>query len=370
MLPKKRKFTPQDYDNFVVSSSAHSVEEDNNPDVNSPSTNPSDNVADLRSAPNNDPSNNNDCKTDVGVTNPACNDSLEIRRRSKINEEENVGIDLSSKRNYDPPVPTARPCEQYPEHGSELRSFEQPPSTLRRNSTSVGENYKSSYPNERCVGDLEGANNRQLAPPFVHQRHRYVSSPSTHPQYSTHGIVRISTPLGHNQVARPRSAASDATRSYSRSEQVMDDAQQSADGVQPPYPSSAGAGNVSGLRTFHSNTPVPSLQRQHPDGPLDIDLSDWVGHRILAKRPNRDATCHYYWPGVIHSTYEDTRSVAVRFDGEESTFTYDNVLSTTRKTIVSDVIPSTNQVSFFRTVATNLSIILVFSIDYFRHMFV
>ena len=346
MLPKKRKFTPQDYDSFVVSSSAHSVEEDNNPDVNSPSNNPSDNVADLRSAPNNDPSNNNDCKTDVGVTNPACNDSLEIRRRSKMNEEENVGIDLSSKRHHDTPVPTARPCEQYPEHGSELRSFEQPTSTLRRNSTSIGESYKSSYPNERCVGDLEGANNRQLAPPFVHQRHRYVSSPSTHPQYSTHGIVRISTPLGHNQVARPRSAASDATRAYSRSEQVMDDAQQSADEVQPPYPSSVGAGNVGGLRTLHSNTPVPSLQRQHPDGPLEIDLSDWVGHRILAKRPNRDATCHYYWPGVIHSTYEDTRSVAVRFDGEESTFTYDNVLSTTRKTIVSDVIPSTNQVSY------------------------
>ena len=355
MLPKKRKFTPQDYDSFVVSSSANSVDEDNNPDVTPPS-NPSDNVADLRSAPNNDPSNNNDCKTDVGVTNP--NDSLEISRRSNMNEEENVGIDLSSKRHYDTPVPTARTREQYPEHGSELRSFEQPPATLRRNSTSVGENYKSSYPTERSVpGDLEGANNRQLAPPFVHQRHRYVSSPSTHPQYSTHGIVRISTPLGHNQLARPRSAASDATRAYSRSEQVVDDAQQPADGLHPPYPSSAVTGNVGGLRTLHSNTPVSSLQRQHPDGALDIDLSDWVGHRILAKRPNRDATCHYYWPGVIHSTYEDTLSIAVRFDGEESTFTYDNVLSTTRKTIVSDVIPSTNQVSFCRTVPPNLSII-------------
>ena len=89
MLPKKRKFTPQDYDSFVASSSAHSVEEDSNPDVTSPLNNrgdPSDNVADLRSAPNNDPSNNNDCKTDVGVTNPACNDSLEIRRRCKMNE--------------------------------------------------------------------------------------------------------------------------------------------------------------------------------------------------------------------------------------------------------------------------------------------
>ena len=103
MLPKKRKFTAQDYDSFVASSSAPSVEDDNNPDVRSPSNNGGDpSVADLRSAaPNNDPSNNNDCKTDVGVTNPACNDSLEISRRSKMNEEENVGIDLSSKRHYD-----------------------------------------------------------------------------------------------------------------------------------------------------------------------------------------------------------------------------------------------------------------------------
>jgi len=148
----------------------------------------------------------------------------------------------------------------------------------------------------------------------------------------------------------------------------MDDAQQSADRVQPPYPSSVGAENTSGLRALHSNTPVSSLQRQHPDGPLDIDLSDWVGHRILAKRPNRDATCHYYWPGVIHSTYEDTRSVAVRFDGEENTFTYDNVLSTTRKTIVSDVIPSTNQVSFLNSFSAFIYYILIYIVLF--HVFV
>ena len=69
-----------------------------------------------------------------------------------------------------------------------------------------------------------------------------------------------------------------------------------------------------------------------------LDLSEWVGHRILARRDQ------YFCPGVIKAAYKDN-SVAIDFETEESPLIYSNVLSKGDfDTIISDAVPATSQV--------------------------
>lgn len=69
-----------------------------------------------------------------------------------------------------------------------------------------------------------------------------------------------------------------------------------------------------------------------------LDLSEWIGHRILARRDQ------YFCPGLIKATYKDN-SVAIDFETEESPLIYCNVLSKgDYDTIISDAVPATSQV--------------------------
>ena len=61
---------------------------------------------------------------------------------------------------------------------------------------------------------------------------------------------------------------------------------------------------------------VRSESRPNPS----LDLTEWVGHRILARRDQ------YFCPGVIKAAYKDN-SVAIDFETEESPLIYCNVLS-------------------------------------------
>ena len=76
---------------------------------------------------------------------------------------------------------------------------------------------------------------------------------------------------------------------------------------------------------------------------VELDLSEWVGHRVLALRGE------FYFPGVIQDiirTSETGRDVSVLFDGDSEPLTYKNVLDSREKPpIISDAIPLTNQVS-------------------------
>ena len=72
--------------------------------------------------------------------------------------------------------------------------------------------------------------------------------------------------------------------------------------------------------------------------PTVLDLAEWVGHRILARRDQ------YFCPGVIKAAYKDN-SVAIDFETEESPLIYSNVLSKGDfDTIISDAVPATSQV--------------------------
>jgi hypothetical protein len=82
-------------------------------------------------------------------------------------------------------------------------------------------------------------------------------------------------------------------------------------------------------------TPIPETR-------YELDLTDWIGHRILARRDN------YFSSGVISSIFDGT-SVVVLFDSEETPLVYHEVL--TRESygsIISDAIPSTKQVKLLK----------------------
>ena len=60
---------------------------------------------------------------------------------------------------------------------------------------------------------------------------------------------------------------------------------------------------------------VRSETRGSCDEHTSLDLSEWVGHRILARRDQ------YFCPGVIKAAYKDN-SVAIDFETEESPLVY------------------------------------------------
>ena len=71
---------------------------------------------------------------------------------------------------------------------------------------------------------------------------------------------------------------------------------------------------------------------------FDIDLHEWIGHRVLARRDT------YFCPGVVKNVYEGY-SVSILFDGEEQPLIYHEVLAKGElDTIISDAVPTTSQV--------------------------
>ena len=72
---------------------------------------------------------------------------------------------------------------------------------------------------------------------------------------------------------------------------------------------------------------------------FDIDLREWVGSRVLARRDK------YFCPGLIRNVYEGY-SVSILFDGEDQPLIYREVLSKEEyDTIICDAIPKTKQVT-------------------------
>ena len=71
----------------------------------------------------------------------------------------------------------------------------------------------------------------------------------------------------------------------------------------------------------------------------DIDLTDWVGHRVLASKGD------IYSAGVIRHVTRDTCDVTVIIDGDSQPSLYRDVISDPGSPIVSDVTPASDQVS-------------------------
>ena len=88
-----------------------------------------------------------------------------------------------------------------------------------------------------------------------------------------------------------------------------------------------------------ANKQAQMQQMHHRDSKkFDIDLRDWIGHRVLARRDR------YFCPGVIQRVYEGY-SVSILFDGEEQPLVYHEVLAKGElDTVISDSVPATNQV--------------------------
>ena len=71
----------------------------------------------------------------------------------------------------------------------------------------------------------------------------------------------------------------------------------------------------------------------------DIDLTDWVGHRVLASKGD------IYSAGVIRHVTRDTCDVTVIIDGDSQPSLYRDVITDPGCPIVSDVTPTSDQVS-------------------------
>ncbi len=89
---------------------------------------------------------------------------------------------------------------------------------------------------------------------------------------------------------------------------------------------------------------------------FDLDLRDWIGHRVLARRgglapptgssssSSSSGPSSVFCPGVVRGVYEGY-SVSVLFDGEDQPLVYHEVLAPQEiDTIISDAVPTTNQV--------------------------
>ena len=75
---------------------------------------------------------------------------------------------------------------------------------------------------------------------------------------------------------------------------------------------------------------------------LNIDLTEWVGHRVLAVKGD------IYCSGVITEVAQSADTVTVSLDGESQPSLYRDILALPgqeRPPIISDVIPATNQVT-------------------------
>ena len=159
MLPKKRKFTPEDYDSFVVGSPSHVADEDINSEqpITSIATSTDErlSIQNIRNElpPDEVTSNNNDCEnvkpkiyhpgnqeTQVKGT-----DNLENDATDQRSDHDTVGIDLS-KRRQDNDIrrssvqssPPPQPFQQYASTSSAHLPSKQVKTNTRRNSSSIG----------------------------------------------------------------------------------------------------------------------------------------------------------------------------------------------------------------------------------------
>jgi hypothetical protein len=83
----------------------------------------------------------------------------------------------------------------------------------------------------------------------------------------------------------------------------------------------------------------PPLAPKSESSKFDLDLRDWIGHRVLARRDQ------YFCPGVVKNVYEGY-SVSILFDGEEQPLVYHEVLARGElDTVISDSVPATSQVN-------------------------
>ena len=87
---------------------------------------------------------------------------------------------------------------------------------------------------------------------------------------------------------------------------------------------------------------------------LEPDLTDWIGHRILARRDN------FFSSGVISNVF-DVTSVVVSFDTEDTPIVYHEVLRRENYgCIISDSVPSSKQVTILEMSGDSSYKILVF----------
>ncbi len=83
----------------------------------------------------------------------------------------------------------------------------------------------------------------------------------------------------------------------------------------------------------------PLLIKPHQSKKFDLDLRDWIGCRVLARRDR------FFCPGVIRNVYEGY-SVSILFDAEEQPLVYHEVLAKAEiDTVIADAVPATSQVS-------------------------
>ena len=107
-----------------------------------------------------------------------------------------------------------------------------------------------------------------------------------------------------------------------------------------PEPPEAHQSSVQSSRSQEDNEVAINLVRSEAKA-TTLDLTEWVGHRILARRDD------FFCPGIIKAAYKDN-SLAVDFESEETPLIYSNVLSRGDfDTIISDAVPATNQVLYF-----------------------
>lgn len=107
----------------------------------------------------------------------------------------------------------------------------------------------------------------------------------------------------------------------------------------------------SGKQTNTINSPV-GLNLTKTERRVEIDLSSWLGHRVLAWRGD------YYCAGVIKELQQNGRNVAVLFDGESEAFIYVDILDAAehgKVPIISDAIPMTTQVAIGSLVCVRLT---------------
>ena len=97
--------------------------------------------------------------------------------------------------------------------------------------------------------------------------------------------------------------------------------------------------NIRNPEDLDAEVAINLVRSETKNSLTSLDLSEWVGHRILARRDQ------YFCPGIIKASYKDN-SVAIDFETEESPLIYCNVLSKGDfDTIISDAVPATSQVS-------------------------
>ncbi len=84
--------------------------------------------------------------------------------------------------------------------------------------------------------------------------------------------------------------------------------------------------------------PPPPLVAKSDSAKFDLDLRDWIGQRVLARRDQ------YYCPGVVKNVYEGY-SLSILFDGEEQPLVYHEILARGElDTVISDSVPASSQV--------------------------